>query len=230
MSGSIAPSPCQLAAWADSAKQLAHVHVLHLFTRTRIRPPGHKRRHRKVRRAHHSSETSSWKWRHGVSASSSSSTSTIMATSWQQRRRVTVSGQCSHKAGRASQQPDLLTYECVQSRSCQDDSQWQHKTGGSKFFSANITAYVTREMIARGQHALSQFGPLGNAIAFILDGYVSDGIAITVARRNFPMPCVHHHRVGHCAVTSPSDAERTLHSCTLKYSESLVPAAFMLGP
>merc|ERR1719282_2237188 len=77
------------------------------------------------------------------------------------------------------------------------------ETGESKLFSANITADDPAEMIARGKYALSQFGPLGENTAFLVDGYVSGGTAITVARRNFPRQFLHYHRAGHGAVTSP---------------------------
>ena len=60
------------------------------------------------------------------------------------------------------------------------------ETGESKLFSANITADDPAEMIARGKYVLSQFGPLGENTAFLIDGYVPGGTAITVARRNFP--------------------------------------------
>jgi ribulose-bisphosphate carboxylase large chain len=77
------------------------------------------------------------------------------------------------------------------------------ETGESKLFSANITADDPAEMIARGKYVLSQFGPLGENTAFLVDGYVSGGTAITVARRNFPAQFLHYHRAGHGAVTSP---------------------------
>merc|ERR1712029_66613 len=77
------------------------------------------------------------------------------------------------------------------------------ETGESKLFSANITADDPAEMIARGKYVLSQFGPLGENTAFLVDGYVSGGTAITVARRNFPKQFLHYHRAGHGAVTSP---------------------------
>jgi len=77
------------------------------------------------------------------------------------------------------------------------------ETGESKLFSANITADDPAEMIARGRYVLSQFGPLGENTAFLVDGYVSGGTAITVARRNFPRQFLHYHRAGHGAVTSP---------------------------
>merc|ERR1719437_221731 len=77
------------------------------------------------------------------------------------------------------------------------------ETGMSKLFSANITADDPAEMIARGKYVLSQFGPLGENTAFLVDGYVAGGTAITVARRNFPRQFLHYHRAGHGAVTSP---------------------------
>merc|ERR1719510_2410461 len=58
-------------------------------------------------------------------------------------------------------------------------------------------------MIARGKYVLSQFGPLGENTAFLVDGYVAGGTAITVARRNFPKQFLHYHRAGHGSVTSP---------------------------
>merc|ERR1712038_897225 len=59
------------------------------------------------------------------------------------------------------------------------------------------------EMIARGKYCLSQFGPLAENCAFLVDGYVSGGTAVTVARRNFPKQFLHYHRAGHGAATSP---------------------------
>jgi hypothetical protein len=41
-------------------------------------------------------------------------------------------------------------------------------------------------MVARGKYVLSQFGPLGEFPAFLVQGYVAGDEAITVARRNFP--------------------------------------------
>ena len=77
------------------------------------------------------------------------------------------------------------------------------ETGESKLFSANITADDPAIMIARGKYVLSQFGPLGENTTFLVDGYVSGGTAITVARRNFPKQFLHYHRACHGAVTSP---------------------------
>jgi hypothetical protein len=77
------------------------------------------------------------------------------------------------------------------------------ETGSSKLFSANITADDPNEMIARGKYVLSQFGPLSENCAFLVDGYVAGGTAVTVARRNFPQQFLHYHRAGHGSVTSP---------------------------
>ena len=44
------------------------------------------------------------------------------------------------------------------------------ETGLAKLFSANITADDPAEMIARGVHVLSQFGPLAGNSAFLADG------------------------------------------------------------
>jgi ribulose-bisphosphate carboxylase large chain len=77
------------------------------------------------------------------------------------------------------------------------------ETGQAKLFSANITADDPNEMIARGKYCLSQFGPMAESCAFLVDGYVAGGTAITVARRNFPNQFLHYHRAGHGAVTSP---------------------------
>merc|ERR1712025_1073828 len=77
------------------------------------------------------------------------------------------------------------------------------ETGQSKLFSANITADDPVEMIARGKYVMSQFGPLAELTAFLVDGYVAGGTAITVARRNFPRQFLHYHRAGHGSVTSP---------------------------
>jgi ribulose-bisphosphate carboxylase large chain len=77
------------------------------------------------------------------------------------------------------------------------------ETGQGKLFSANITADDPNEMIARGKYILDQFGPIAENIAFLVDGYVAGGTAVTVARRNFPKQFLHYHRAGHGAVTSP---------------------------
>ena len=58
-------------------------------------------------------------------------------------------------------------------------------------------------MIARGKYIMSQFGPLAENCAFLVDGYVAGGTAVTVARRNFPKQFLHYHRAGYGAVTSP---------------------------
>ena len=77
------------------------------------------------------------------------------------------------------------------------------ETGVGKLFSANITADDPNEMIARGKYCLSQFGPLSENCAFLVDGYVAGGTAVTCARRNFPKQFLHYHRAGHGSVTSP---------------------------
>merc|ERR1712176_421937 len=71
------------------------------------------------------------------------------------------------------------------------------ETGSSKLFSANITADDPAEMIARAKYVMSQFGPLAENCAFLVDGYVAGGTAVTVARRNFPKQFLHYHRAGH---------------------------------
>ena len=77
------------------------------------------------------------------------------------------------------------------------------ETGVGKLFSANITADDPNEMIARGKYCMSQFGPLSENCAFLVDGYVAGGTAVTCARRNFPKQFLHYHRAGHGSVTSP---------------------------
>ena len=77
------------------------------------------------------------------------------------------------------------------------------ETGSFKLFSANITADDPNEMIARGKYILSQFGPLSENCAFLVDGYVAGGTAVTCCRRNFPQQFLHYHRAGHGSVTSP---------------------------
>merc|ERR1712066_1106402 len=77
------------------------------------------------------------------------------------------------------------------------------ETGSSKLFSANITADDPAEMVSRGKYVMSQFGPLAENCAFLVDGYVAGGTAITVARRHGPKQFLHYHRAGHGAVTSP---------------------------
>ena len=77
------------------------------------------------------------------------------------------------------------------------------ETGSSKLFSANITGNDPEEMIARGKYTLSQFCPLSENCAFLVDGYVAGGTAVTCCRRNFPKQFLHYHRAGHGSVTSP---------------------------
>ena len=77
------------------------------------------------------------------------------------------------------------------------------ETGSSKLFSANITADDPNEMIARGKYVLSQSGSLSENCAFLVDGYVAGGTAVTCAIRNFPQQFLHYHRAGHGSVTSP---------------------------
>jgi len=77
------------------------------------------------------------------------------------------------------------------------------ETGVAKLFSANITADDPVEMVSRGKYIMAQFGPLAENCAFLVDGYVAGGTAVTVARRNFPKQFLHYHRAGHGAVTSP---------------------------
>ena len=73
------------------------------------------------------------------------------------------------------------------------------ETGSSKLFSANITADDPEEMIARGKYILSQFGPLSGNCAFLVDGCVGGGTAVTCcSRKQF----LHYHRAGHGSVTS----------------------------
>lgn len=79
----------------------------------------------------------------------------------------------------------------------------QDQTGQAKLFSANITADDPAEMIARGEYILETFGENASHLAFLVDGYVAGGTAITTARRNFPNTYLHYHRAGHGAVTSP---------------------------
>jgi len=67
----------------------------------------------------------------------------------------------------------------------------------------NITVDDPAELVARGKYFLSQVGPLAENCAFLVDGYVAGGTAITVARRNFPEQFLHYHRAGHVAITSP---------------------------
>jgi hypothetical protein len=100
----------------------------------------------------------------------------------------------------------------------------------SKFFSANITADDPVEMVARGKYVLSQFGPLGEICAFLVEGYVSGGEAITVARRNFPK----HFCTTTVLDMVPSQALRlsavAVLSSTPSFRVSLAPLASMLAP
>merc|ERR1719482_2704240 len=77
------------------------------------------------------------------------------------------------------------------------------ETASSKLFSANVTADDPAEMNARGKYILDQFGPLAECCAFLVDGYVAGGTAVTNCRRRYPKQFLHYHRAGHGAVTSP---------------------------
>ena len=77
------------------------------------------------------------------------------------------------------------------------------ETGVAKLFSANITADDPAEMTVCGKYILAQFGPLSENCAFLVDGYVAGGTAVTVARRNFPKQFLPYHRADHGSVTSP---------------------------
>ena len=48
-----------------------------------------------------------------------------------------------------------------------------------------------------GKYVLSQFGPLGENGAFLVDGYVAGGTAATVARTSFSRQLLHYHRAPH---------------------------------
>ena len=50
-----------------------------------------------------------------------------------------------------------------------------------------------------GKYILSQFGPLSENGAFMVDGCVAGGTAVTVASRNFPEQYLHYHRACHVA-------------------------------
>ena len=78
----------------------------------------------------------------------------------------------------------------------QGDRRWQAVLGQHHRDDPN-------EMIARGKYCMSQFGPLSENCAFLVDGYVAGGTAVTCARRNFPKQFLHYHRAGHGSVTSP---------------------------
>ncbi len=79
----------------------------------------------------------------------------------------------------------------------------QDETGQAKIFSANITADDPAEMIARGEFILETFAENASHVAFLVDGFVAGGTAVTTARRNFPAQFLHYHRAGHGALTSP---------------------------
>ncbi len=80
----------------------------------------------------------------------------------------------------------------------------QQETGEVKLFSANITADCYKEMIARGEYLLEQFGKIGaeKQVAFLVDGFVTGVHGVTTCRRHFPDTFLHYHRAGHGAVTS----------------------------
>ena len=77
------------------------------------------------------------------------------------------------------------------------------ETGVLKLLSANTTADDPDEVVSRGKYIMSQFGPLAENCAFLVDGYVAGGTAVTVACRSCPKQFLHYHRAGHGAVTSP---------------------------
>ncbi len=79
----------------------------------------------------------------------------------------------------------------------------QDETGEAKLFSANVTADDPLEIIARGEFILKAFGDDADHVAFLVDGYLAGGTAVTTVRRHFPNVFLHYHRAGHGAVTSP---------------------------
>ncbi|HKJ82996.1 MAG TPA: ribulose-bisphosphate carboxylase [Mariprofundaceae bacterium] len=80
----------------------------------------------------------------------------------------------------------------------------QQETGQAKLFSANITADCYKEMIARGEYMLEQFGKIGaeKHVAFLVDGVVTGVHGVTTCRRTFPETFLHYHRAGHGSFTS----------------------------
>jgi len=80
----------------------------------------------------------------------------------------------------------------------------QQETGEVKIFSANVTADCYKEMIARGDYILEQFGKIGaeKHVAFLVDGVVTGVHGVTTCRRHFPDTFLHYHRAGHGSFTS----------------------------
>lgn len=77
------------------------------------------------------------------------------------------------------------------------------ETGSARLFTANITVEDPTEMIARGKYIMGQLGQLAENCAFLVDGYMAGGAAVTVAGPNFPKQFLHYHRVGHAIMTTP---------------------------
>ncbi len=77
------------------------------------------------------------------------------------------------------------------------------EASSSKLFSASVTADDAAETNARGHYCMSQFGPLGESCACLVDGHDAGVTAMTMARRIFKKQFLHYHRAGHGAVTSP---------------------------
>jgi len=77
------------------------------------------------------------------------------------------------------------------------------ETGSLKLFNVNVVDDDPHEMIARGQYVMSQFCPLAQNCALLVNGYLAGGPAVTAARSNFPMQFLHYHGTGHGAVASP---------------------------
>ena len=56
---------------------------------------------------------------------------------------------------------------------------------------------------------LFEIGPLAEKCAFLVEGYVAGGTAVTVARCNVPKQFLQDHHAGHGDVTSPhSEVEK----------------------
>jgi ribulose-bisphosphate carboxylase large chain len=107
----------------------------------------------------------------------------------------------------------------------------QQETGEAKIFSGNITADCYKEMIARGDYLLEQFGKIGaeKHVAFLVDGFVTGVHGVTTCRREFPDTFLHYHRAGHGAVTSYKSPMGMDPLCFMKFARLMGASGIHTG-
>ena len=107
----------------------------------------------------------------------------------------------------------------------------QQETGEAKLFSANVTADHYKELIARGDYILEQFGKIGaeKHVAFLVDGFVTGVHGVTTCRREFPDTFLHYHRAGHGAVTSYKSPMGMDPLCFMKFARLMGASGIHTG-